>query len=106
VGSLKVGRLHGKKFATQRQAMNVSDAQGSVRRFGNTVLVVPVTLSALAMVKHAYAFATGDRSKSPSSRAARSPTAASAACASSRRASSICLAVWRNRHQRRSGTDG
>jgi LEA14-like dessication related protein len=44
-------------------ASGVSDAQGSVPRFGETVLVVPVTVSAFAMAKQAYTFAMGDRSK-------------------------------------------
>jgi hypothetical protein len=44
-------------------ASGVSDAQGSVPRFGDTVLVVPVTVSAFAMAKQVYTFAMGDRSK-------------------------------------------
>jgi len=44
-------------------ASGVSDAQGSVPRFGETVLVVPVTVSAFAMARQAYTFAMGDRSK-------------------------------------------
>ena len=44
-------------------ASGVSDAQGSVPRFGETVVVVPVTVSAFAMAKQAYTFAMGDRSK-------------------------------------------
>jgi LEA14-like dessication related protein len=44
-------------------ASGVSDAQGSVPRFGETVLVVPVTVSAFAVAKQAYTFAMGDRSK-------------------------------------------
>jgi len=44
-------------------ASGVSDAQGSVPRFGETVLVVPVTVSAFAMARQAYMFAMGDRSK-------------------------------------------
>jgi LEA14-like dessication related protein len=43
-------------------ASGVSDAQGSVPRFGETVLIVPVTVSAFAMAKQVYAFAMGDRS--------------------------------------------
>jgi len=43
-------------------ASGVSDAQGSVPRFGEAVLVVPVTVSALAMAKQIYSFAMGDRS--------------------------------------------
>lgn len=44
-------------------ASGVSDAQGIVPRFGETVLVVPVTVSAYAMARLVYSFATGDRSK-------------------------------------------
>jgi LEA14-like dessication related protein len=44
-------------------ASGVSDVQGSVPRFGETVVVVPVTVSAMAMLKQAYSFATGDRTK-------------------------------------------
>jgi Late embryogenesis abundant protein len=44
-------------------ASGVSDAQGTVPRFGEAVLVVPVTVSAYAMAKQALSFATGDRSK-------------------------------------------
>ena len=44
-------------------ASGVSDAQGTVPRFGETVLVVPVTVSAYAMAKQALSFAMGDRSK-------------------------------------------
>jgi Late embryogenesis abundant protein len=41
----------------------VSDAQGSVPRFGETVLTVPVTVSALAMLRQAMSFAAGERGK-------------------------------------------
>jgi hypothetical protein len=44
-------------------ASGVSDASGSVPRFGETVLVVPVTVSGYAMAKQALTFAMGDRSK-------------------------------------------
>lgn len=44
-------------------ASGVSDAQGIVPRFGETVLVVPVTVSAYAMARQVYSFAMGDRSK-------------------------------------------
>jgi LEA14-like dessication related protein len=44
-------------------ASGVSDAKGVVPRFGETVLVVPVTVSAFAMAKQVYTFAMGDRSK-------------------------------------------
>jgi LEA14-like dessication related protein len=44
-------------------ASGVSDVQGSVPRFGEAVLVVPVTVSAFAMAKQVYTLAMGDRSK-------------------------------------------
>jgi LEA14-like dessication related protein len=50
--------LRGMDFAS-----GVSDAQGSVPRFGETLLVVPVTVSAFAMAKQAYTFAMGDRTQ-------------------------------------------
>jgi len=43
-------------------ASGVSDTQGTVPRFGESVLVVPVTVSAFAMAKQVYTFAMGDRS--------------------------------------------
>lgn len=48
--------LRGHDFAS-----GVSDARGSVPRFGETVLVVPVTVSGWAMVKQIYSFAMGER---------------------------------------------
>jgi LEA14-like dessication related protein len=44
-------------------ASGVSDVRGTVPRFGETVVVVPVTVSAMAMLKQVYSFATGDRTK-------------------------------------------
>ncbi len=44
--------LRGQSFAS-----GVSDAAGSVPRFGETVLTVPVTVSAMALLKQALAFA-------------------------------------------------
>jgi LEA14-like dessication related protein len=44
-------------------ASGVSDAKGSVPRFGETVLVVPVTVSAMAMLKQAFSFATSANTK-------------------------------------------
>jgi LEA14-like dessication related protein len=44
-------------------ASGVSDAQGTVPRFGEAVVVVPVTVSAYAMARQVYSFAMGDRSK-------------------------------------------
>lgn len=48
--------LRGMDFAS-----GVSDAQGTVPRFGETVLTVPVTVSAYAMARQALSFAMGDR---------------------------------------------
>ena len=50
--------LRGHDFAS-----GVNDAKGSVPRFGETVLTIPVSVSATAMLKQAYSFATGDTSK-------------------------------------------
>lgn len=44
--------LNGKPFAT-----GVSDAQGSVPRYGETVIVVPVTVSAISFVRQAMGMA-------------------------------------------------
>jgi LEA14-like dessication related protein len=44
-------------------ASGVSDAQGTVPRYGEAVLVVPVTVSAYALAKQALSFAMGDRAK-------------------------------------------
>ena len=44
-------------------ASGVSDQRGSVPRFGETVLTVPVTISAWAMVRQAYAWSSGPRDK-------------------------------------------
>jgi LEA14-like dessication related protein len=43
--------VQGKSFAT-----GVSDASGSVPRFGETVVSVPVTISAIAMIRQAMGF--------------------------------------------------
>jgi LEA14-like dessication related protein len=50
--------LRGMDFAS-----GVSDASGSVPRFGETVLVVPVTVSAFAMARQAVSLASGDNPK-------------------------------------------
>jgi LEA14-like dessication related protein len=50
--------LRGMDFAS-----GVSDAQGSVPRFGESVVVVPVTVSAYAMARQIGSFVGGDRSK-------------------------------------------
>jgi LEA14-like dessication related protein len=44
-------------------ASGVSDQQGTVGRYGETVLTVPVTVSATSMLKQLLNFAGGDRSK-------------------------------------------
>lgn len=44
-------------------ASGVSDARGTVPRYGETVITVPVTVSAFAAARQAYSFVTGDRSK-------------------------------------------
>ena len=46
-----------------RLASGVSDARGSVPRFGEAVLEVPVSVPVSAMVRQALGFATGDRSR-------------------------------------------
>ena len=48
--------LDGKNLAT-----GVSDAKGTVPRFGETVVVVPVSISAFAALRQALAFAGGSR---------------------------------------------
>lgn len=53
-----VVELRGLEFAT-----GVSDAQGIVPRFGESVIVVPVTVTPYAMARQVYSFAMGDRSK-------------------------------------------
>lgn len=50
--------LRGQDFAS-----GVSDLRGSVPRFGETVLVVPVTVSALALLKQALSFAGNPNTK-------------------------------------------
>jgi len=50
--------LRGQDFAS-----GVSDTRGSVPRFGETVLVVPVTVSALALLKQALSFAGNTNTK-------------------------------------------
>lgn len=44
-------------------ASGVSDQQGTVGRYGETVLTVPVTVSATSMLRQLLNFAGGDRSK-------------------------------------------
>ena len=47
----------------QRLASGVSDARGTVPRFGETVIAVPVTVPVAAMVRQAIGLATGDRTR-------------------------------------------
>ncbi|MDR5817698.1 MULTISPECIES: LEA type 2 family protein [unclassified Caballeronia] len=47
--------LNGRPFAT-----GVSDQRGVVPRFGETVVAVPVTVSAFSVARQALGFATGD----------------------------------------------
>ncbi|SAK74415.1 LEA type 2 family protein [Caballeronia ptereochthonis] len=47
--------LNGRPFAS-----GVSDQRGTVPRFGETVLSVPVTVSAFSVARQAFGFATGD----------------------------------------------
>lgn len=49
--------LRGLSFAS-----GVSDEKGTVPRFGETVLVVPVSVSAISVLRQALSFANGDRS--------------------------------------------
>jgi LEA14-like dessication related protein len=44
-------------------ASGVSDARGTIPRYGEAVVIVPVTVSAFAMVRQAIGLATGDRSR-------------------------------------------
>jgi LEA14-like dessication related protein len=50
--------LRGNEFAS-----GVSDQRGQVPRFGETLLVVPVTVSAMAVVRQFYSLAGDDRAK-------------------------------------------
>jgi LEA14-like dessication related protein len=44
-------------------ASGVSDTRGTIPRYGESVIVVPVTVSAFAMARQVYSLVTGDRSK-------------------------------------------
>jgi LEA14-like dessication related protein len=44
-------------------ASGVSDQSGTISRFGESVITVPVTVPATAIVRHIYGFATGDSAK-------------------------------------------
>jgi LEA14-like dessication related protein len=49
--------LRGLSFAS-----GVSDIQGTIPRYGEAVLVVPVSVSAISVLRQALSFANGDRS--------------------------------------------
>ncbi len=44
-------------------ATGVSDASGSVPRYGEAIISVPVTVSAFSMLRQVYSLVTGDRTK-------------------------------------------
>ena len=46
-----------------RLASGVSDVRGTVPRFGETVIAVPVTVPVTAMIRQALGFAGGDRTR-------------------------------------------
>ena len=46
-----------------RLASGVSDVRGTVPRFGETVIAVPVTVPVTAMIRQALGFASGDRTR-------------------------------------------
>ena len=50
--------LRGTSFAS-----GVSDQRGTITRFGETVITVPVTVPATAIIRHVFGLATGDRAK-------------------------------------------
>lgn len=50
--------LRGTSFAS-----GVSDQRGAIPRFGETIITVPVTVPATAIIRHAFGLATGDRTK-------------------------------------------
>ncbi|HEY6044599.1 MAG TPA: LEA type 2 family protein [Nitrosospira sp.] len=50
--------LRGMSFAS-----GVSDQRGTIPRYGETVITVPVTVPATAIIRHVFGFATGDQTK-------------------------------------------
>ncbi len=50
--------LRGMSFAS-----GVSDQRGTIPRFGETVVTVPVTVPATSLIRQVYGLATGDRNK-------------------------------------------
>lgn len=50
--------LRGMSFAS-----GVSDQRGTIPRYGETIITVPVTVPATAIIRHVFGFATGDRTR-------------------------------------------
>ncbi|PTQ81006.1 LEA14-like dessication related protein [Nitrosospira multiformis] len=50
--------LRGMSFAS-----GVSDQQGTIPRFGETVIIVPVTVPASAIIRHVFRLTTGDHGR-------------------------------------------
>ncbi|MDN5752697.1 MAG: LEA type 2 family protein [Nitrosospira sp.] len=50
--------LRGTSFAS-----GVSNQRGAIPRFGETVIMVPVTVPATAIIRHVFGLATGDRTR-------------------------------------------
>jgi hypothetical protein len=44
-------------------ASGVSNQRGTIPRFGESVITVPVTVPATTIIRHAFGLATGDRTK-------------------------------------------
>ena len=50
--------LRGMSFAS-----GVSDQRGTIPRYGETIITVPVTVPATAIIRHVFGFATGDQTR-------------------------------------------
>jgi LEA14-like dessication related protein len=50
--------LRGMSFAS-----GVSDQRGTIPRYGETIITVPVTVPATAIIRHVFGFVTGDRTR-------------------------------------------
>jgi LEA14-like dessication related protein len=50
--------LRGVSFAS-----GVSDQRGTIPRYGETIITVPVTVPATAIIRHLFGFATGDQTR-------------------------------------------
>ena len=50
--------LRGMSFAS-----GVSDQRGTIPRYGETIITVPVTVPATAIIRHMFGFATGDQTR-------------------------------------------